>query len=44
MAFARKFADHVIFMHCGKVWEEGPAAVLDAPKTEELRQFLGNGL
>ena len=44
MAFARKVADHVIFMHRGKVWEEGPAAVLDAPKTEELRQFLGNGL
>jgi len=44
MAFARKVADHVIFMHRGKVWEEGPAAVLDAPRTEELRQFLGNGL
>jgi len=44
MAFARKVADHVIFMHRSKVWEEGPAAVLDAPRTEELRQFLGNGL
>jgi len=44
MAFARKVADHVIFMHRGRVWEEGPAAVLDAPQTEELRQFLGNGL
>ena len=44
MAFARKVADHVIFMHCGKVWEEGPAAVLDTPQSEELRQFLGNGL
>jgi polar amino acid transport system ATP-binding protein len=44
MAFARKVADHLIFMHRGKVWEEGPAAVLDAPHTEELRQFLGNGL
>jgi polar amino acid transport system ATP-binding protein len=44
MAFARKVADHVIFMHRGKVWEEGPAAVLNAPHTEELRQFLGNGL
>ena len=44
MGFARKVADHVIFMHSGKVWEEGPAAVLDAPKTDELRQFLGNGL
>ena len=44
MTFARKLADAVIFMHRGKVWEEGPAAVLDAPRTEELRQFLGNGL
>ena len=44
MAFARKVADHVIFMHRGKVWEEGPATVLDAPQTDELRQFLGNGL
>ena len=44
MAFARKVADHVIFMHRGRVWEEGPAAVLNAPHTEELRQFLGNGL
>jgi polar amino acid transport system ATP-binding protein len=44
MAFARKVADHVIFMHRGKVWEEGPAAMLDAPRTEELRQFLGSGL
>jgi polar amino acid transport system ATP-binding protein len=44
MAFARKVADHVIFMHRGKVWEEGAAAVLDAPQTDELRQFLGTGL
>ena len=44
MAFARKVADHVIFMHRGKVWEEGPAAILDAPQTEELRQFMCNGL
>jgi len=44
MAFARKVADHVIFMHRGTVWEQGPATVLDAPQTEELRQFLGSGL
>jgi polar amino acid transport system ATP-binding protein len=44
MAFARKVADHVIFMHRGKVWEQGPAGVLDAPQTDELRHFLGNGL
>ena len=44
MAFARKVADHVIFMHRGRVWEEGPADMLDAAQTDELRQFLGNGL
>lgn len=44
MAFARKVADHVIFMHRGKVWEEGPAEMLGTPQTDELRQFLGNGL
>jgi polar amino acid transport system ATP-binding protein len=41
MAFAREVADRVIFMHRGKVWEEGPAAMLDAPQTDELRHFLG---
>ena len=44
IGFARKVADHVIFMHRGKVWEEGPAALLDAPQSDELRQFLGSGL
>jgi len=44
MAFARKVADHVIFMHRSKVWEEGAAAMLDEPQSDELRQFLGNGL
>ncbi len=44
MAFARQVADDVIFMHRGKVWEQGPATVLDAAQSDELRQFLGNGL
>ena len=44
MAFARKVADEVIFMHRGKVWEQGPGEMLDAPKTEELRNFVGSGL
>jgi polar amino acid transport system ATP-binding protein len=44
MAFARKVADEVIFMHHGKVREHGPADMLDAPKTEELRKFVGSGL
>ena len=45
MAFARRVADHVVFMHQGKVWETGPSAKLfAAPETAELRQFLGSGL
>ncbi len=44
MAFARKVANKVIFMHKGKVWEVGPGAMLDAPQTPELQQFLSNGL
>jgi polar amino acid transport system ATP-binding protein len=44
MAFARKVADEIIFMHHGRVWERGPAEMLDAPKTPELREFIGNGL
>ncbi|KAF1020226.1 MAG: Glutamine transport ATP-binding protein GlnQ [Paracidovorax wautersii] len=44
MAFARKVADEIIFMHQGRVWERGPASILDQPATVELRDFIGNGL
>jgi len=44
MALARKVASHILYMHLGRVWEHGPAALLDAPQTEELRSFVGNGL
>ena len=44
MAFAQKVADLVVFMHQGKVWETGPGGMLANPQTEELRQFIGNGL
>ena len=44
MNFARKIADQVVFMHQGKVWELGPASVLDNPQTEELRDFLAHEL
>lgn len=41
MAFARRVATRTIFMHQGKIWEEGPSAELFAhPKTPELRQFV----
>jgi polar amino acid transport system ATP-binding protein len=42
MNFARRVASRVLFMHEGRIWEQGPAASLfEAPKTEELRNFLG---
>ena len=44
MAFAQKVADLVVFMHQGKVWETGSGGMLANPQTEELRQFIGNGL
>ena len=41
MAFARKVADRVVFMHHGRIHESGPPAELfGAPKSAELQQFL----
>ena len=41
IGFARKVANRVVFMHQGKIWEEGPAAAtLAQPRTPELETFL----
>jgi polar amino acid transport system ATP-binding protein len=41
MGFAREAADRVVFMHEGKVWEQGtPADLLDRPATAPLQQFV----
>jgi len=41
IGFARKVADRVVFMHHGKIWEQGPAAdTLGKPRTPELETFL----
>ena len=41
IGFARKVADRVVFMHEGRIWEQGPAAeTLAHPKTPELETFL----
>ena len=41
IGFARKVADRVVFMHQGRIWEEGPAAdTLAKPRTPELETFL----
>jgi len=43
MRLAADVADHVIFLHLGKIEEEGPPeAVFNTPQTERLRQFLSH--
>lgn len=44
MDFARRMANHTIFMHEGKVHESGASAQLfAAPQTQALQQFLSAG-
>ncbi|UHL66360.1 amino acid ABC transporter ATP-binding protein [Paralcaligenes sp. KSB-10] len=41
MNFARKVSDRVVFMHEGKIHEEGPPEqIFSSPKTPELKNFL----
>ncbi|MGL4291341.1 MAG: amino acid ABC transporter ATP-binding protein [Phreatobacter sp.] len=43
MAFAREVSDRVIFLHAGRIEEDGPpAAVFGAPKSERCRRFLSS--
>lgn len=43
MAFARDVATKIVFMHQGRVWEEGPPSELfSSPKTPELKSFIGS--
>ena len=45
MAFAREVSNHVIFLHQGRIEEEGdPALVLSNPSSERLGQFLSGSL
>ena len=45
MGFAREVANHLIFLHQGRIEEEGnPALVLAHPKSERLAQFLSGSL
>jgi polar amino acid transport system ATP-binding protein len=42
IGFARRFGSRVVFMHAGRIWEEGRAdTTLAAPRTAELETFLG---
>jgi polar amino acid transport system ATP-binding protein len=41
MGFARRVANVTVFMHQGRIWEQGPSKVLFAePRTPEMRQFI----
>ncbi|OOA10835.1 ATP-binding cassette domain-containing protein [Burkholderia cenocepacia] len=45
MGFARNVSNHVMFLHQGRVEEEGvPAEVFANPKSERLRGFLSGSL
>ncbi|KGU64109.1 ABC transporter family protein [Burkholderia pseudomallei MSHR983] len=45
MGFARNVSNHVMFLHQGRVEEEGaPADVFGATKSERLKQFLSGSL
>lgn len=43
MEFARKVADHVIFLKSGLIEEQGrPEQIFGSPKSEHLKRFLGS--
>ncbi len=45
MAFAREVSSHVMFLHHGRVEEQGaPGTVLERPRSERLQQFLAGSL
>ena len=45
MGFAREVSNHVVFLHQGRIEEEGdPKQVLTSPRSERLQQFLSGNL
>jgi histidine transport system ATP-binding protein len=45
MAFARNVSNHVVFLHQGRIEEEGhPDAVFLDTRSERLKQFLSGSL
>ncbi len=44
MGFARQVSSQVLFLHQGRVEEQGGAEILDHPNSERLQQFLSNRL
>ncbi|MBP5122769.1 ABC transporter ATP-binding protein [Pseudomonas protegens] len=44
MSFARQVSSQVLFLHQGRVEEQGSPAILDPPQSERLQQFLSGRL
>jgi ABC-type histidine transport system ATPase subunit len=45
MRFAREVSTEVVFLHEGRIHEQGPPSqVFQAPRSERCRQFVGNHL
>ncbi len=44
MGFARQVSSQVLFLHQGRIEEQGTAKILDQPRSERLQQFLSNRL
>ena len=45
MSFAKNVSNHVVFLHQGKIEEQGdPEQVFNDPKSERLKQFLSGSL
>ncbi|MGH8373992.1 MAG: amino acid ABC transporter ATP-binding protein [Pseudomonas sp.] len=44
MGFARQVSSQVLFLHQGRVEEQGDATILDRPNSERLQQFLSGRL
>ncbi|NWA26931.1 ATP-binding cassette domain-containing protein [Pseudomonas gingeri] len=45
MAFARQVSNHVVFLHQGRIEEQGiPDSVFEQPRSERLKQFLAGSL
>ncbi|MFT6925826.1 MAG: histidine transport system ATP-binding protein [Psychromonas sp.] len=45
MSFAKNVSNHVVFLHQGKIEEQGdPEQVFNHPKSERLKQFLSGSL
>ena len=45
MAFARQVSNHVVFLHQGRIEEQGaPNSVFEQPRSERLQQFLAGSL